>query len=90
VVIVPVVAASALLFIVTLTVAIRSQRARVDTGKEGLIGLKGTARTAVHRDGQVFVRGEYWNAESDEPIEAGSHVTVLSVDGLRLKVKRTD
>lgn len=87
-VIIPVVAASAVLFIVTLTVAIRAQRSKVDTGKEGLIGLVGEARTDIGADGQIFVRGEYWNAKSDEPIKKGEKVVVVAVEGLRLHVKK--
>ncbi|MHB8843553.1 MAG: NfeD family protein [Nitrospirota bacterium] len=87
-VIIPVVAASALLFIVTVTVAIRSQRSHVDTGKEGLIGMHAEARTDIGADGRVFVRGESWNAWSDEPIAKGEKVIVLAVEGLRLKVKK--
>ena len=89
-VIIPAVAASALLFIVTLTVAIRAQRSKVDTGREGLIGMAAQARTDIGEDGQVFVRGEYWNARSDEPVRKGEKVTVVAVDGLRLTVKRAD
>jgi membrane-bound serine protease (ClpP class) len=88
-VIIPVVAASALLFIVTVTVAIRAQRSPVDTGKEGLIGMHAEAKTDVGRDGQVFIRGEYWNAWSDETIRKGEKVTVTAVDGLRLKVRKS-
>jgi membrane-bound serine protease (ClpP class) len=87
-VIIPVVAASGLLFIVTLTVAIRAQRSRVDTGKEGLIGLVAQARTDIGDDGQVFVRGEYWNARSVEPVKKGDKVSVVAVEGLRLLVKK--
>lgn len=39
-------------------------------------------------DGKVFVRGEYWDAWSDEPIDAGSRVKVLEVNGMRLKVQK--
>jgi membrane-bound serine protease (ClpP class) len=88
-VIIPVVAASAILFIVTVTVAIRSQRSHVDTGKEGLIGMHADAKTDIGADGQVFLRGEYWNAWSDETIRKGEKVVVLSVDGLRLKVRKS-
>jgi membrane-bound serine protease (ClpP class) len=88
-VIIPVVAASALLFIVTVTVAIRAQRSPVDTGKEGLIGMHAEAKTDIGRDGQVFIRGEYWNAWSDETIRKGEKVTVTAVDGLRLKVRKS-
>jgi len=87
-VILPVVAASALLFIVTVTVAVRAHRSKVDTGKEGLIGMRAEARTDIGADGQVFLRGEYWNARSDEPIAKGEKVMVVAVDGLRLKVKK--
>ena len=89
-VILPVVAASALLFIVTVTVALRAHRSKVDTGKEGLIGMLAEAKTDIGADGQVFLRGEYWNARSDEPIAKGEKVTVVAVDGLRLKVKKAD
>ncbi len=87
-VIIPVVLSSALLFIITLTVAVRAHRSQVDTGREGLIGLTGDARTDVAERGQVFVHGEYWNAWSDEPVAKGDRIEVLQVDGLRLKVKK--
>jgi membrane-bound serine protease (ClpP class) len=60
----------------------------VDTGKEGLIGMHAEAKTDVREDGQVFLRGEYWNARSDERIAKGEKVIVLSVEGLRLIVKK--
>jgi len=87
-VILPVVAASSLLFIVTVTVAVRSHRGRVDTGKEGLIGMLAEAKTEIGKDGQVFLRGEYWNAQSDEHIAKGEKVMVVAVDGLRLRVRK--
>ena len=88
-VILPVVATSALLFIVTVTVAVRAHRGKVDTGKEGLIGMQAEARTDIGTDGQVHLRGEYWNARSDEPIARGEKVMVVAVEGLRLKVRKT-
>jgi membrane-bound serine protease (ClpP class) len=89
-VIVPVVALSALLFIITVTMAVRVHKEKADTGREGMPGLTGEARTDVHTNGQVFVRGEYWNAWSDDPIAKGERVRVLVVDGLRLKVKKAE
>jgi len=88
-VILPVVATSALLFIVTVTVAVRAHRGRVDTGKEGLIGMQAVARTDIGADGQVHLRGENWNARSDMPIAKGEKVTVVAVEGLTLKIKRS-
>ncbi len=87
-VIIPVVALSSLLFIVTVSLAVRVQREKADTGTEGMLGLEGEAKTDVHAQGQVFVRGEYWKAWSDEPIQKGERVKVESVSGLTVKVKK--
>lgn len=87
-VIVPVVALSALLFIITVSLAMRVYREKPDTGREGMLGLEGEAKTDIHRTGQAFVHGEYWNAWSDEPIRKGDRVRVESIDGLRVKVKK--
>lgn len=87
-VIIPVVAFSTLLFIITLSIAIRVHREKADTGKEGLVGLIGEARSDLSPTGQVFVHGEYWNARSDEPIARGERVTVTAVDGLTVRVKK--
>jgi membrane-bound serine protease (ClpP class) len=88
-VIIPVVVLSAVLFIITVTIAVRVYREKPDTGMEGIIGMQATAKTDIHADGQVFMRGEYWRAWSDEPISKGETVTVLSVEGLTVKVKKT-
>ncbi len=85
-VILPAVVVSAVLFIITVTVAVRVFREKPDTGKEGLIGMQAVAKTDIRQDGQVFLRGEYWTAWSDEPIVAGTQVTVVAIEGLRLKV----
>ena len=37
---------------------------------------------------KVFVHGEYWDADSDEPLAVGDAVEVISVDGLRVRVRR--
>ena len=89
-VIVPVVALSALLFIITVTMAVRVHREKADTGKEGMLGLEGEAKTDISTGGQIFVRGEYWNAWSESPIQKGERVKVEAVEGLKLKVKRAD
>jgi membrane-bound serine protease (ClpP class) len=55
-----------------------------------MIGLVGVARTALAPDGQhgqLAVRGELWEAVSDQPVSAGDEVEVTAVDGLRLRVK---
>jgi len=39
--------------------------------------------------GRVKVEGEEWLAESDEEIEKGQAVTIVSVEGVKLKVKKS-
>jgi membrane-bound serine protease (ClpP class) len=76
-------------FSIVVAKALRAQRQRPVTGQEGLIGQAGTAESGIApAGGKVFVAGEYWDAWSDEPIDAGSRITVEAVEGMRLKVKR--
>jgi membrane-bound serine protease (ClpP class) len=88
-VILPVVAVSALLFIITLTVAVRVHREKTDTGKEGLIGMRAEAKSDLMPTGQIFVHGEYWNARSNEIVNKGETVTVTGIEGLTLIVKKS-
>jgi membrane-bound serine protease (ClpP class) len=81
---------SSLLFIVTFTVAVRVHREKADTGKEGLIGKQAKVISDLDHNGQVFVRGEYWNARSTESVQKGDNVVVVSVDGLTLIVKKKE
>ncbi len=74
-------------FLLLAGLAVRAQRARVRTGRDGLVGARGVARTDVSGVGTVLVRGEYWNARSDTAIEAGRPVEVVAVDGLTLVVR---
>jgi membrane-bound serine protease (ClpP class) len=52
-----------------------------------MVGLIGIARTALAPDGQLAVRGELWEAVSEQPVSAGEQVEVTAMDGLRLHVK---
>jgi membrane-bound serine protease (ClpP class) len=91
VVIIPAVGLSALLFIITVGVAVRVYREKPDTGKEGMINMKAIAKTDIlpAGQGQVFMRGEYWTAWSDDLIHAGDPVTVVAIEGLKVKVKKS-
>ncbi len=78
----------AALFIFFLWVVLRNFGAPVKTGKEGLEGLVGVARSPIHRDaGKVFVNSEWWNAVSQVPIETGAKVRVVRVRDLTLEVE---
>jgi membrane-bound serine protease (ClpP class) len=74
-------------FVVAKAVAI--QRRVATTGAEALVGALATARTDLSPVGTVFLKGEWWKAEAeDPPIKAGEQVRVKSVEGFRLRVKR--
>ena len=36
------------------------------------------------------MRGEYWDAFSDDSIDVSGQIVVESVEGMQLKVKKTD
>ena len=67
---------------------LEAQRRAPMTGNESLIGQSATARTPIDRRGKVFIRGEFWDAHADEPVQENERVRVLSVDGLLLHVER--
>lgn len=79
---------SALFVFGVLSFAVRAQMSKVKTGREGLAGEVGTARTDVAETGKVDLHGEIWNATSDEPIKAGEKVVVSQVKDLTLKVTK--
>lgn len=68
--------------------AVSAHRRKPSTGMEGLIGEKGTADSDIMPEGKVFVRGEYWDAWSDESIARGEKVVVVGMEGMRIKVER--
>jgi len=70
------------------TMAVRAHRRKPTTGGEGLVGERGKALSAIDPEGRVFIHGEYWDAWSDEPLAEGDRVTVVAVEGMRIKVKK--
>jgi membrane-bound serine protease (ClpP class) len=54
------------------------------------VGEIGTASTPIAPDGKVSIHGEFWNAMSDQTIEAGEKVQVIGVVNLKLKVKKLE
>lgn len=51
------------------------RQTRLSDAPHSLVGLIGTARTAIEKfdTGMVEIEGELWTARSDQPILAGSH-----------------
>lgn len=75
-------------FLVTLVVRARTRK--VTTGAAGMIDEVGVAYTSLTPAGKVFVHGEFWDAVSSEPVEAGKAVKIVEVRGLTLKVEPAD
>jgi membrane-bound serine protease (ClpP class) len=85
--IIPVALGLSLIFIFLITLAVRAQMSKVRTGKEGLVGETGEARSVLDPEGKVFVHGELWDAEASEKIPKGTKVKVLEVmENLKIKV----
>jgi membrane-bound serine protease (ClpP class) len=87
-----VIAAVSLVFSVLLALVVglivRGQRRPIAVGAEAMVGEMGRASERLAPSGTVVVHGEYWTADSDEPVDAGERVRVTAVEGLRLRVRR--
>ncbi len=71
-------------FAISKAVAVR--RTPVSVGPNQIVGLEGVVRM----DGQVFVRGELWQARASERLAVGERVRVDALDGLTLDVHRIE
>jgi membrane-bound serine protease (ClpP class) len=88
-VILPVVISAAAFSLFVLGMGVRAMRRRPVTGGEGMIGLVGIARTSLAPQGRIQVRGELWDAISEEPLKPGDAAEVTRLEGLTLHVKPT-
>lgn len=85
----PAVFITALFFSFTIRLALKAYRRKPVTGREELIGMEGTAKTDVTREGgTVSLHGELWSAWSGEPIAKDDRVVVEEVRDLKLKVRK--
>lgn len=69
---------------------VRTQRKRSSVGAEGMLGEIGQVRRVLvpGRRVKVFVHGEYWDADSEEPLAEGDPIEVSGLNGLRMRVRR--
>jgi membrane-bound serine protease (ClpP class) len=74
--------------VLVVTLVVRGQRRPPAVGAEAMVGEIGHAQERLAPSGTVLVHGEYWTADSDEPVDAGERVRVTAVEGLRLRVRR--
>lgn len=69
-------------------IAVRARQNKIMTGPQALLGATGVAQQPLAPRGQILVRGELWQAESNAPISPGDEVRVCAVNGLTLVVER--
>lgn len=62
------------------------------TNSDRVIGKIGEVTKSIEKNkyGEVKVFGNTWTASSDDAIEVGSKVKVLSIDGVKLIVKKEE
>ena len=90
-VIAPTVGATAGLFLFVVAAGVRALGQPPATGAEGLIGKTASVRERLAPEGQVMVSGEIWRAVAEgEPVEIGGQVRIVAVDGLTLRVAKSE
>jgi membrane-bound serine protease (ClpP class) len=77
----------ALITVFLVTIVVRARRNKVLTGASGMIGEIGVSRTPLEPEGQILVRGEYWDAVASTNVPAGAQVRVKAISGLKLLVE---
>lgn len=77
-------------FLIAIIFALRrSLNTKLNTGKEGVIGLTGVAHGDFSNSGQVFLNGAMWKAEvQNGAVSKGDKVKVVDVKGLTLFVEK--
>jgi membrane-bound serine protease (ClpP class) len=79
--------ATAGLFLLVLSMLLRSRKYAIVTGKEALLGAEGETVSWQGEEGRVRVKGEIWRARAAAPLKPGSRVKVVDRDGLVLRVE---
>jgi membrane-bound serine protease (ClpP class) len=84
----PLIVAMAVGTFLLLRLVFEAQRRKASTGVEGMVGMRGRAASDLEPEGWVEVQGERWRARAEAPVASGQDVEVVSVDGLRLRVRK--
>lgn len=74
-------------FYVIVSLALKSQKKVIVTGREGLISSEGSVTRIVGDEIIVQVLGEIWEARSTHKLHVGQKIKVTSLEGLILKVE---
>ena len=81
---------SAGLLVFVMGMLVRARQQVVVSGREQLIGAVATVESVYGGHARVRLEGELWSARCDEPLAANDRVTVDEVDGVTLRVHKTD
>jgi membrane-bound serine protease (ClpP class) len=77
-----------LMFGAIFRLVLRARRQPALVGTQLITGRTGFAKTDLAPRGVVHVGGEDWNALAEPPVSKGERVTVVSVEGLTLHVRK--
>jgi membrane-bound ClpP family serine protease len=73
------------------TFTTRTLKKQAEVGLPSMVGASGRAASRLSPEGLVRIRGELWDATSNEgDIEADEDVVVVSEHGLKLSVRKTN
>ena len=69
---------------------IKARQLAFSTGSESMSGKLAEVVTRIEGRGKVYFQGEYWDAESEEPVDKGEKVQIIELlkDNMLLKVKK--
>jgi membrane-bound serine protease (ClpP class) len=87
-VIIPLTLVTGAAFATGVALAVRTLRTPATTGSEGMIGLRGVARSELAPEGTIDVHGEIWRASATGTVSAGEPVIVTGIEGLLLRVRK--
>lgn len=80
--------ATAAFFAFVVGAGLKAQFLPLRAGAQTMLGQTAAALTRVDASGGlILVEGEYWQATSDSPVEAGQPVQITGREGLNLQVK---
>ncbi|OGF51085.1 MAG: hypothetical protein A2044_07560 [Candidatus Firestonebacteria bacterium GWA2_43_8] len=78
-------------FAFIIIIGVTALRSKAVSGIASLIGAEGTVKTDMNPAGIVLVSNEDWSAETEDgsSLKKGDKITVISVNGTKLKVTKT-
>lgn len=86
-VLIPAVVVASGFFIVVIYLALKAQMRKHFTGAEAMIGEEVEVVSDIDKEGDVFIKGEYWKARSEEPIKKGARAKIIKIEGMKLQVE---